>query len=82
MDISLGYECPETYKSVVTTSPPNAVRTFQAKERRMHHPSALSNREPILDKLKQLLKSPGSVEIRAALEVGSGTGAHIEVFGE
>mmetsp|Transcript_43179 Transcript_43179/g.119431 ORF Transcript_43179/g.119431 Transcript_43179/m.119431 type:complete len:229 (+) Transcript_43179:55-741(+) len=42
-----------------------------------HHPSALRNRDPILSKLRELL--PQDLSGRA-LEVASGTGAHLEVF--
>ena len=45
-----------------------------------HHPSALSNRGPILDKLKAILAN--QPPITRALELASGTGAHLEVFGE
>jgi len=43
----------------------------------VHHPSALRNRVPIADEVgKQLLESG------AALEIASGTGAHLELFAE
>jgi hypothetical protein len=42
-----------------------------------HHPSALRNRDPILAELQAVL--PADVE-GLALEVASGTGAHVEIF--
>lgn len=44
-----------------------------------HHPAALRNRGPILEQL-QLLLPPASGLTGLALEVASGTGAHLEVF--
>jgi hypothetical protein len=43
-----------------------------------HHPSALRNRGPIADKLKSLLQ----FDKGNALEIASGTGAHLELFAE
>lgn len=42
-----------------------------------HHPAALRNRQPILEALRKygVGQAPG-----LALEIGSGTGAHVEVF--
>ena len=49
----------------------------------MHHASALSNRIPILEKLKEIIRDKkNKVDIRNALEVASGTGAHLELFGK
>ena len=42
-----------------------------------HHPAALRNRQPILDKLLELVDPSAS---GAALEIASGTGAHLEHF--
>lgn len=42
-----------------------------------HHPSALRNRGPILEKLQQCSLKEG-----LALEVASGTGAHVECFAD
>jgi hypothetical protein len=44
-----------------------------------HHPSSLRNRDPILEQL-QLLLPPASGLTGLALEVASGTGAHLEFF--
>ena len=46
-----------------------------------HHPSALRNRIPILKELLALLPTDGTDGASGlALEVGSGTGAHVEVY--
>ena len=42
-----------------------------------HHPAALRNRQPILDELLKLVDPSAS---GAALEIASGTGAHLEHF--
>lgn len=42
-----------------------------------HHPAALRNRAPIADVLKGFNLAPGP-----ALEIGSGTGAHVELFAQ
>ena len=45
----------------------------------MHHSTALSNRTTITESLKKVIHSEA---IRKALEVASGTGAHLELFGK
>ena len=52
-----------------------------------HHPSALRNREPILAELRSLLPPAGdgtadggAPQQQHALEIASGSGAHVEVF--
>ena len=42
-----------------------------------HHPAALRNRDPIAEKLAELLDAGASLR---ALEIASGTGAHLEKF--
>lgn len=46
-----------------------------------HHPSAMRNRGPILEALRKVLPAelPASAE---ALEIGSGSGCHLELFAE
>ena len=44
-----------------------------------HHPSALRNRQPITEQLQKLIQSsPDKASL--ALEIASGTGAHLELF--
>jgi len=46
-----------------------------------HHPSALRNRGPILEELRTIVPyGPPPSDAPCALEVASGTGAHIEVY--
>lgn len=45
----------------------------------IHHQSALNNRPIILEQLRMVMDR---VKVHKALEVASGTGAHIELFGE
>jgi len=50
----------------------------------IHHATALRNRGPIAEKLREILRAEekSGRTVQSALEVASGTGAHIEVFGE
>uniref|UniRef100_A0A7S4PZF2 DUF938 domain-containing protein n=1 Tax=Alexandrium monilatum TaxID=311494 RepID=A0A7S4PZF2_9DINO len=50
-----------------------------ADDHPVHHPSAMRNRGPILEALQELL--PDGTAVGDALEIASGTGAHVEVFG-
>jgi len=45
-----------------------------------HHGSALRNRGPILEKLKEILGEPAAECKPLVLEIASGTGCHVEVF--
>lgn len=58
-------------KPMSAPSPPGAPQN--------HHPSALRNRGPILEQMQLLLPLPGTFA-GLALEFGSGTGAHCEVY--
>jgi hypothetical protein len=47
-----------------------------------HHPSALRNREPIAAKIAEILGPAAAATPLRALEIASGTGAHLEFFAE
>eukprot|EP00928_Gymnodinium_smaydae_P084763 TRINITY_DN68023_c0_g1_i1.p1 TRINITY_DN68023_c0_g1~~TRINITY_DN68023_c0_g1_i1.p1 ORF type:complete len:221 (+),score=47.30 TRINITY_DN68023_c0_g1_i1:70-732(+) len=50
-----------------------------ADQHPIHHPSAMRNREPIRDVLLELLGS-STVQTGEALEIASGSGAHVECY--
>lgn len=67
----------QDWRKVVIDHPPASAGSPPEHKPQQHHPSALRNRVPVLKELLSLLPTQPT---GAALEIATGTGAHLEVY--